>query len=366
MVKYRERLGPFLQIYKRFTNVKTIGGIETNTNDVISELRKRGHNIWIPNSEEEPRWAIDGAVDIIAASTFDPITYLQISKYKKKFQKTAAVVIHGHTTVEDLRGNFVPDMPIFNSIFKFWLKILYGTAHLLITPSTYSKGCLEAIQTRMTYPIIPVSNGICIEYFSEENYYRSNFRTFLNKNYNVSSDAKIILNVGLSWKKKGVDTFGEIAKSFPDYYFVWVGPINKNPDIAEALKLENVIFTGFYNDIREAYYGADLFLTTSYVENQGIPLIEAAICKIPIVARDLPAFDWIHHNHSCFKAHNLDEFIIGINELMNDEKKRKQFTTNAYNDAVKLHDFRKIGEKIENLYQKAIKIKKIWDHKQKT
>ena len=28
------------EIYKRFTNVKTIGGIETNTNDVIKELRK--------------------------------------------------------------------------------------------------------------------------------------------------------------------------------------------------------------------------------------------------------------------------------------------------------------------------------------
>ena len=354
------------QIYKRFTNVKTIGGIETNTNDVISELKKRGHNIWTPNSQKEPKWATEGVVNIIAASTFDPITYLQIRKYKKRFQENAAVVLHGHTTVEDLRGNFVPDMPIFNIIFKFWLKVLYGTAHLLITPSNYSKNCLEKIQTKMTYPIIPVSNGIRIEYFSKEDYYWSNFRMFLNKNYNVPSDAKIILNVGLSWKKKGVDTFGEIAKSFPDYYFVWVGPINKNPDIEEALKLENVIFTGFYDDIREAYYGADLFLSTSYVENQGIPLIEAAICKLPIVARDLPAFDWVHHDLSCFKAHNLDEFIKGIKELMNDKKKRAQYTTRAYDDAVKLHDFRKIGEKIEGLYQKAIRIKKIWDHIQKT
>jgi len=353
------------QIYKKFTNVKTIGGIETNTNDVIEELKKKGHNIWTPNDQKEPKWVLNGDVHIIAASTFDPITYMQILKYKKKFRETAAVVIHGHTTVEDLKGNFLPDKPIFNLIFKFWLKILYGTANLLITPSNYSKKCLEQIQTTMTYPIIPVSNGIRIEQFIEKESYRNNFRKFLFKNYAVPDDAKVILNVGLSWKKKGVDTFSEIAKQFPEYYFVWVGPINKNPDIVEALKLNNVIFTGFYPDIREAYYGADLFLNTSYVENQGIPLIEAAICKLPIVARDLPAYDWVHHDYSCFKANNLDEFIAGIKNLINNNEKRSQYISNAYQDAVELHDFKKIGEKIERLYLKALRIKEIWDKKRK-
>jgi len=353
------------QIYKKFANVKTIGGIETNTNNVINELKKRGHNLWTPSNQDEPIWVRNGDVNIIAASTFDPLTYVQISRYKKKFRDKAAVVIHGHTTVEDLQGNFLPDMPIFNLIFKFWLKILYGTAHLLITPSNYSKKCLEQIQTTMTYPIIPVSNGIRIERFAKKETYRSNFRRFLNEKYKVPTDVKIILNVGLSWKKKGVDTFSKIAKFFPDYYFVWVGPINKNPDIDEALKLENVIFTGFYPDIREAYYGADLFLNTSYVENQGIPLIEAAICKLPIVARDLAAYDWIHHEYSCFKANNLDEFISGIKNLIIDEEKRTQYVSNAYQDAVELHDFKKIGQKIERLYIKALRIKKVWDKKRK-
>lgn len=357
------------QIYKKFSNVETIGGIETNTKDVISELRKRGHNIWTPNTQRIPGWVSKGNVDIIAASTFDPLTYFQILKYKKKYNDTAAVVIHGHTTVEDLRGNFVPDMPIFNMIFKFWLKILYGTAHLLITPSHYSKKCLEQIQTSMTYPIIPVSNGIRLEEFEKEDFekenYRTSFRNFLNDNYKVPYDAKIILNVGLSWKKKGVNTFGEIARRFPDYYFVWVGPINKNPDIDQALELDNVIFTGFYPDIRDAYFGSDLFLNTSYVENQGIPLIEAAICKLPIVARDLPAFDWVSHDHSCFKANNINEFTEGIKLLMKDKEKRNLYIKNAYEDAVKYHDFKKIGQKIENLYQKALRIKKIWDHKRK-
>ncbi|MFX1267007.1 MAG: glycosyltransferase family 4 protein [Promethearchaeota archaeon] len=352
-----------IQIYKKFTNIKTVGGIETNTNDVIGELLKRGHNVWIFNKQKEPDWAKQGKVNIIAASTFDPITYLQVSKLKKKYRKEAAVVIHAHTTVEDLVSNFLPDKPIFNQIFKYWLKILYGTAHLLITPSKYSKKCLTNIQTSMTYPIYVVSNGIRLDFFTKKEGYRMNFRKNLNRKYKIPLDATLIINVGLSWKRKGVNTFSSIAKALPNYYFIWVGPINKNPDIDEALKLKNVIFTGFYDDVREAYYGADLFLSTSLNENQGIPLIEAAICKLPIVVRDIPVYDWVEHNYSCCKAKTINEFIDSIKKILSNTEFKAKIITNAYNKAAELHDFNKIGNKIEELYKRAIIIKKIWNTK---
>ena len=351
------------KLFKKLTSIETIGGIETHTNDIIHVLRQKGHKIWVVNKDVKPKWAEKGEVDIIAASTFDPITFFQISKYKKKYKQRAAVVIHGHTTVEDLAGNFVPDKPIFNKVFKYWLKLLYGRANLLITPSEFSKECLINIQTSLTYPIHVVSNGIRIEEFKEKKKYRVNFRRFLSQQYDIPEDAVVIINVGLSWKKKGVKAFGEIAKKFLEYYFVWVGPINKNPEIDEVIKLDNVIFTGFYNDIREAYYGADLFLNTSWVENQGIPIMEAAICKLPVVARDLSAFDWIVHEYSSYKAKNKAEFVNGISKIVSNSNFRKKIVENAYVDVMELHDFDKISEKIEKLYIKAIKVKKIWDHK---
>ncbi len=340
--------------YKKRTNIETIGGIETNTINVIKELRLRGHEVWQPSIELEPEWMIKGEVDIIAASTFDPLTYLKVVKYRKKFIHRAAVVIHAHTTVEDLAGNFLPDRKIFNDFLKLWVRILYGAAHLVITPSAYSKQCIEDIQKLMTYPIYAVSNGIRIDNFEKKEKYRPTFRNFLNKKYGVPLDAKIVLNVGLSWKKKGVDTFGGIAEALPDYYFVWVGPINKNSDIDEALKLKNVVFTGFYDDIREPYYGADVFLNTSRVENQGIPLIEASICQLPIVARDLPAYDWLEHDQSCFKAKKKEQFIKGIEKILSDVNFREKIVKKARNTAIELHDFNKIGDKIELLYGKAL------------
>ena len=257
----------------------------------------------------------------------------------------------------------MPDKPIFNSLIKLWLRIHYGAAHLVISPSDYAKQCIENIQSSMTYPIYAVSNGIRLEKFKKKDEYRPKFRKFLNEKYRVPLDAKVILNVGLSWKKKGVDIFEKIAKALPDYYFVWVGPINKNPDIDEALKQKNVIFTGFYDDIREPYYGADLFLNTSYNENQGIPLIEAAICKLPIVASNLPAYDWVEHDESCYKAEKIEDFVKGIEKILSDKVFREKIINTAYKTAVDIHDFNKIGEKIEKLYKRALLIKKIWDRK---
>ena len=351
------------KLYKKWTDIKTVGGIETNTNDVIEELRSRGHEVWATERDPEPSWVDEGEVDIIAASTFDPLTYLKVVKYKKRFKDRAAVVIHAHTTVEDLKGNFLPDSSVFNGIFELWLRILYGAAHLVITPSGYSKKCIEDMQKQLTYPIHAVSNGIRIEKFEEKEEFRPNFRHFLKETHGIEINEKVILNVGLSWKKKGVDTFGEIARRLPEYFFVWVGPINDNPDIVEARELDNVVFTGFYDDIREPYYGADLFLNTSRNENQGIPLIEAAICKLPMVVSDLPAYDWVVDGESCLKANSIEEFVSSIEKMFSEPEFEAKLIENARHKAVELHDFSKIGDKIENLYAKALKVKQIWDRK---
>ncbi|GAH72086.1 unnamed protein product, partial [marine sediment metagenome] len=59
----------------------------------------------------------------------------------------------------------------------------------------------------------------------------------------------------------------------------------------------------------------------------------------------------------------LAEFVDGISKIVSNSNFRKKIVENACDDAMELHDFDKIGEKIEKLYIKAIKVKKIWDHK---
>jgi glycosyltransferase involved in cell wall biosynthesis len=350
-------------IYKAFSNIETIGGIETTTNWIIQELRDRGHNVWVPSEQESPEWVDEGKVDIICSSSFDPLTFIQLYRFKSKFSDRAAVVQHAHTTYEDLKGNILPDNPLVNKLVKLWIRLLYSQAHLLITPSEYARKRLINIQKTRTYPIYSVSSGIIIDKFKEKEEYRTNFRTYLNKEFDVPMDATIVLNVGLIWKRKRVDTFGEVAKKLPNYYFVWVGPLENEPDIENVEKLDNVIFTGFYDDIREPYYGSDVLLCTSDEENLCLPLIEASLCKLPVVARDIEVFEWLKHDHSAYKGDSASDFAEGINQILSDPDYRATLVDNACKRAKEQHDFSNTVDTIEKYFEWALKIKQIWDKK---
>ncbi|TXT65877.1 MAG: putative Processive diacylglycerol alpha-glucosyltransferase [Promethearchaeota archaeon] len=350
-------------IYKNFANIESVGGIEVVTENVINGLKENGHKVWVPQREIKPKWAKDGQVDIVCASSFDPLTFLQLLKYKKKYIKTAAIVQHAHTTYEDLKGNILPDRSIFNHLSRIWIRILYSQAHLLITPTEYSKKLLENIQSSKTYPIYAVTNGVNVEKFKKLEKYRKNFRNYLTKHYHIPSDSKIILNVGLPWKRKRVDLFGDVAKNLPEYYFVWVGPINDNADITKTSELDNVIFTGFYDDIREPYYGSDVLLITSDEENQGIPILESAICELPLVIRDIKVFDWLEHNKSAYKANSSKKLAQGIQKVLSNKEYREKIIKNAKKKVTKYHSFEKTLQKIIGLFKMALKIKEVWERK---
>ncbi len=345
-------------IYKKYMQVKTVGGIETNTWDVINTLKTKGHKVWIPSEDKYiPKWIKKEEVDVIAGSTFDPLTIYQLWTNKKKYN--AAVVQHAHTTIEDLEGGFLPDVKVFNSIMRWYLKRLYNVAHLIITPTEFSKKSLKRLNLKKKPPIYAVSNGIKFEKFKEKKEYRQNFRKFLNEKYNVPLNATIILNVGYTWQRKGPKEFYKCAKDLPDYWFVWVGPI-KDYVKKNIPPLKNCIFTGFYENICEPYYGSDMLLFPSYIENQGIPLMEAAVCKLPIVARDIEPIDWLIHNKSCIKAKTHSEFVAGIEKILNENTFSEKIMKNAYVITDELHNFEKIGNRIEVLYRKAIKIKELF------
>ncbi|MFX1460663.1 MAG: glycosyltransferase, partial [Promethearchaeota archaeon] len=74
-------------------------------------------------------------------------------------------------------------------------------------------------------------------------------------------------------------------------------------------------------------------------------------------------YDWVEHNYSCCKAKTIDEFIDSIKKILSNTEFKAKIITNAYNKAAELHDFNKIGNEIEELYKRAIIIKKIWNTK---
>ena len=94
------------------------------------------------------------------------------------------------------------------------------------------------------------------------------------------------------------------------FFFLWFGGGNhalipKEIKKAVAEKPENVIFAGFMPPVilRDAYCGADAFAFFSYEETEGIVVLEALSCEIPVIVRDIPVYEkWLEDGVQVRKA----------------------------------------------------------------
>ncbi|MEX2715051.1 MAG: glycosyltransferase family 4 protein [Candidatus Sigynarchaeota archaeon] len=333
-----------LPIMKLFSGgTKTMGGIEVNHKNIMKHLAARGHEIRtnVPYSPWNPP-------DIIVCPTFMPVAWYLVWAYKHMYK--CAVVQHAHTTVEDMVGGFLP--PCMAGFGASYLKRLYSLSTILITPSNHSRRAIEALQLPSKAPIIPVSNGVDLHKFTFDENKRDSFRKYLSRRFKVDVSKPVILGVGVLWKRKGLDVFHEMAKRFPGYAFVWVGNWILDKKIKEQYD-DIITFTGYVPDIVGAYCGADVFFFPSRAENQGIPLLEAAACKLPIVCRDLPTYDWIQGGIHCLKGKADEDFPALLRKAVEDKELRTRLANAALKN-VQAHDIERIIDRVEKIYRDAI------------
>lgn len=290
--------------------------------------------------------------DIVHINFYGPKSYRLAKKAKKQGKK---VVYHAHSTEEDFRNSFLLSNQVA-PLFKKWLIKCYSLGDHILTPTPYSKHLLEGYGIKN--PITDISNGIDVNFFKKNEELGKKFR----KDFNYTSEDKIIMGVGLYIERKGILDFVELAKRLPQYKFIWFGssPLAASPiKIRRAVqtKLDNLYFAGYVQPevLRGAYSGCDLYLFPTLEETEGIPIMEACAAKIPALIRDIPVFnEWLEDGVNVYKAKNIDEFenkIIGILE-----KKLPDLTEKGYEVALS-RDVKKVGKKLINVYEELLKDK---------
>jgi glycosyltransferase involved in cell wall biosynthesis len=128
----------------------------------------------------------------------------------------------------------------------------------------------------------------------------------LKNKYNIKSNEKIILYLGLIDKRKNIglliQAFSKIVSEFSDIKLVIVGPDYGHLDylikLSDTLEVkDNVIFTGplYDEDKLQAYVDADIFVLPSKYESFGNVVIEACACGTPtIVSNGCGASEWLN------------------------------------------------------------------------
>src|SRR5699024_10969298 len=69
-------------------------------------------------------------------------------------------------------------------------------------------------------------------------------------------------------------------------------------------------------ELKEAYCGADAFAFFSYEETEGIVVLEALSCEVPVVVRDIPVYaGWLQDGIHVYKALHDEDFRQRLNQI---------------------------------------------------
>lgn len=284
----------------------------------------------------------DNSCDILQINTPWLRSLWLIKKARRQGKK---VIIWAHVAVEELPEVFRFGKLIY-PLAKKYLTYAYGQADIVFCPTEYTKSLVIAYGLPAEKLIVQ-SNGIDRSFI----YPSPEKRELYRKEYNCQD--LTIGTVGLVIPRKGVDKFIALAKNLPEYKFLWFGKIYSKLLVKGLPKIlpPNIKFAGYVADRCAAFNALDIFVFLSSGENEGMVLMEAAAAGLPILVKELPAYQgWLIHNENCLMAKNDQEVSDYLNLLIKDAPLRERLSQGAKKMAEK-KDIKTLNKKLLAIYQ---------------
>lgn len=175
------------------------------------------------------------------------------------------------------------DFPVKNNMLSAWK---YNSKHIskIICVSEAIENIM--LQTVSKNKLAVVHSGIDCSKFEKPT-------GILRKEFSLANDTLIIANVAALAPHKDYFTFLKTVKLLKEkyqlnakYFAIGDGELKTTLlEETEKLNLKNdVIFTGFRNDINKIFSEIDILLFTSATEGLGTTVLDAFCCEVPVVA----------------------------------------------------------------------------------
>lgn len=239
-----------------------------------------------------------------------------------------------------------------------------GNASYFLPVSTIA---MEAF--RQEYATLPgqwqvVHPGVDVSRFSAPD--RAACRADIRGRYGIGASDVLLLFVGMNFEVKGLDTIiAALAKArttLPDVNIrllvVGRGDENKYRRLAQSLGIaEAVTFAGTQVDGLERYYrAADIFIMLSRFDTFGMVVLEAMAAGLPvIVSPNVGAKDLVEEGINGFilPAQQDADTASDRIALLSDTAQRETMGAAAARTA-SMHDWERLAEKMERLYQAVL------------
>jgi len=340
--------------YRLFTDItdekileetkSNLGIAEKNNFEIIS-LKTRNKFTW--NFWMLPRYLRRNPVDIYQTQYITPFF---VPKKIKIF-----------TIIHDISFNFYPQLIKFSDLFflKLLIPLSLRRADKIIAVSEFTRN--EIIKF---YKIAPEKVAVAYNAVGD-NFVNADLSPEkleeVRRKYNLPE--KFILYLGTMQPRKNlpvlIGAFGKIRQQFSSVKLVLAGRKGHNYDkkIDETIKensLENeIIFPGFIDekDKPVVYKLAEIFCFPSLYEGFGIPVLEAMISGVPIIASDIPPHKEIARESVLyFNPENYDDLARKLAQLLENEDLRNDLILKEKEQTQKF-SWKRTAEKMLTIYQ---------------
>lgn len=236
------------------------------------------------------------------------------------------VIAHSHAQPENAFMHLpIPFLrPPLNAAFDTYMGRIYRLADYIIFPSQFAQSCLQ--KHIASKPQTVISNGVDTRIFcpAKDDVFRDQQAT--------ARDAYVVLYVGRLHPEKNVTTLlraqVEVVMRHPETVVWIVGGGHMDAELrvlAQELGIaDSVRFLGKVSDedLLRAYHAADVFVLPSLAELEGMVVLEAMACGLPVVIANAEQsasrffvqqngllFDPLNHTELAEHLHTLHDVV---------------------------------------------------------
>ena len=371
--------------------VKT-NGVVTSLKNLREELLSRGHEVRVLTFSEGLKSHVDKEEDVyyiksvpigfIYPNVRMPISYRnslvkeliqwkpdiihsQCEFFSYQFAKriaklTGAPLIHTyHTMYEDYVGYVVPYERFGKYVVRKFSKLRLRRADRVIAPTTKVEKTLRGYGLKNEIDVVP--SGVSLK---QHNYTMTpEERAEKRRALRIPEDHHVVLNLGRLGTEKNLDElveyFASVLKLHNKLTFLIVGdgPAKKNlEDLVTNLGVrDHVVFTGMVppTEVQMYYQLADLFVSASTSETQGLTYIEAAANGLPLLCRkDECLCDIIVDGENGYQYTTVEEFQNELNSIIENSEWRTQAGKKS-KEIAETFDKSHFGDTMEDIYEEA-------------
>ncbi|MBP3610320.1 MAG: glycosyltransferase family 4 protein [Lachnospiraceae bacterium] len=363
-------------------------GVVTSVRNLHDELKEKGHDVRIltlsgdrESYKEGPVYYIKSIpIGFVYPDVRMPISYRnrlikelidwkpdvvhsQCEFFSFQFAKriaklTGAPIVHTyHTLYEQYVTYLTPSKFIGKQFVRQLSRMRLKKVKMVIAPTSKVEAALRGYGIKTDIQVVPT--GISLE----QHHYRvsAEERQKKRQELGIPEQNHVLLNLGRLGTEKNLEEllefFAVAVKEEPDLTFMIVGDGPDKSHLEQMAKklgiAEHMVFTGMVNpsEVQKYYQLADVFVSASTSETQGLTYIEAAANGLPLLCREDPCLkDVIKEGVNGYEYSTEAEFLEKLRLIMENPEWRKKAGAQSEKIAESF-DKEHFVESIEDIYE---------------